>query len=78
MAPSAVGLEVAYRVLRLMLGVVLVWLTVEGLRTGTGQMIYRLVSRRDHPPLYWTAIGLTALCASILLLGALDPEFDRL
>lgn len=62
------------RLLRLILGGFLLWSAISGFRSGSASLVYRTISRREDPSLYWTAIAICALGGAFLALGAALPK----
>ncbi len=67
----------AVRAVSFVLGVLLLALTVRGLKTGSAQLIVRPVNREGHVLLYWAAIVMSGVIGAALVLGAVHPSLRR-
>jgi uncharacterized membrane-anchored protein len=67
----------AVRAVRFVLGVLLLALTVRGLKSGSVQLIVRPVSREGHALLYWAAIAISGAVGAALVMGAVHPSLRR-
>ncbi len=68
------GDTLAARTVSFVLGVLLLALAVRALKTGSAQLVYRPISRKDDAVMYWVAVLISGLGGVFLVLGAVFPS----